>query len=145
MFAKGDELNIPCSWIHSALAGLEHVSPFIDKLENLNVYDDNDDIALHVAHTDCTSNEIAAIISLAPACQPTRRKLVIQRKGADKPVFLDILSPLVEPLHDLLLLPHGTMGWSTSRRTADGKKFSQARWYRTRFYMNAEQMSTFPD
>jgi hypothetical protein len=68
---------------------------------------------------------------------------VIQRKGADRPIFLDILSPFVEPLHYLLLLPNGTMGWSTERRTPDGKKFSQACWYRTRYYMNAEQMSKF--
>ncbi|KAJ7934949.1 hypothetical protein B0H13DRAFT_1854655 [Mycena leptocephala] len=37
MFAKGDELKIPSSWIHSALAGLEKVNPFINKLEKLNV------------------------------------------------------------------------------------------------------------
>jgi hypothetical protein len=49
----------------------------------------------------------------------------------------------VEPLHFLLLLPEGTLGWSPSRQTQDKKKFSQARWYRTRFFMNAEQMSTF--
>ncbi|KAJ6524072.1 hypothetical protein DFH09DRAFT_804860, partial [Mycena vulgaris] len=32
MFAKGDELNIPYSWINSALAGLERVNPFVEKL-----------------------------------------------------------------------------------------------------------------
>jgi hypothetical protein len=108
-----------------------------------NLYDDNDDIALHIEHTDSTSNDVAAIISLAPAAPPSRRKLVIRRKGADQPVFLDLLAPFVEPLHYLLLLPHGTLGWSPSRRTPDGKKFSQACWYRTRVFMNAEQMSTF--
>jgi hypothetical protein len=40
---------------------------------------------------------------------------MIKRKGVDEPVFLDLLSLLTEPLHYLLLLPHGTMGWSPSR------------------------------
>lgn len=144
MFAKGDDLQIPHEWINRALAGLERVNPFISELENLNVYDDDDDIALHLQYSDANpSAEIAAIISLAPASLPTRRKLVIQRKGADAPVFLDLFSPFVEPLHYLLLLPYGTLGWSPNRLNSAGSKFSQARWYRTRFFMNAEQMSVF--
>ena len=144
LFAKGNELEIPYQWINSALAGLERVNPFISELENLNVYDDDDDIALHLQYTDAaTTSEIAAIVSLAPASLPTRRKLVIKRKGDDAPVFLDLFSPFVEPLHYLLLLPHGTLGWSPDRLNAAGKTFSQARWYRTRFFMNAEQMSVF--
>jgi hypothetical protein len=144
MFAKGDDLDIPYQWISSALAGLERVNPFISELENLNAYDDEDDIALHLEYSgDVPSSEIAAIISLAPASLPTRRKLLIQRKGAEAPVFLDLFSPFVEPLHYLLLLPHGTLGWSPNRLNAAGKKFSQARWFRTRFFINAEQMSKF--
>ena len=100
-------------------------------------------VALQIEQSDTNTREIAAIISLAPASPPSRRKLVIQRKGNDKPIYLDILSPFVEPLHYLLLLPEGTLGWSPSRLTRENKKFSQARWYRTRFFMNAEQMSTF--
>ncbi|KAJ7701156.1 hypothetical protein B0H17DRAFT_1128444 [Mycena rosella] len=123
MFAKGTEMDIPHSWINSTLAG--------------------DDIALHIEHSDSISNQIAAIISRAPASVPSRRTLVIQRKGNAGPTFLDILSPLVKLLHYLLLLPHGTLGWSPNRRTSDGMKFSQARWYRTRFFMNAEQLSGF--
>jgi hypothetical protein len=143
MFTKGEEMHIPAAWISSTLAGLERVNPFITELEKLKVYDDSDDIALHIEHSDSANNEIAAIISLAPASPPSRRKLVIRRKGDDEPIFLDLLSPFTEPLHYLLLLPHGTMGWSPGRLTSDGRKFSQARWYRTRFFMNAEQMSTF--
>ncbi|KAJ7306812.1 hypothetical protein DFH08DRAFT_975846 [Mycena albidolilacea] len=101
MFSKGTEMEIPHPWISSALAGLEHVNPFIDKLENLNVYDDDDDddIALHLEQKDSTSSKIAAVISLAPTSQPSQRKIVIQRKGNVRPIFLDILSPFVEPLH----------------------------------------------
>ena len=144
LFAKGTDMEIPYHWINSALAGLERVNPFISELENLNAYDDDDDIALHLQYSDAgPSSEIAAIVSLAPAALPTRRKLVIKRKGTDAPVFLDLFSPFVEPLHYLLLLPYGTLGWSPDRVNAAGKKFSQARWYRTRFFLNAEQMSTF--
>jgi hypothetical protein len=144
MFAKGDDFDIPYHWINSALAGLERVNPFISELENLNAYDDDDDIALHLQYSeDVPSSEIAAVISLAPVSLPTRRKLLIQRKGTDAPIFLDLFSPFVEPLHYLLLLPYGTLGWSPNRLNAAGKKFSQTRWYRTRFFMNAEQMSKF--
>ncbi|KAF7336399.1 ATP-dependent DNA helicase [Mycena venus] len=142
IFVKGTELDIPQTWVQATLAGLERVNPFIAKLQNLSTAND-ENIVLEVEHTDSITNEIAAIISLAPASLPTRRKVVIQRKGNDKPIFLDILSPLVEPMHYLLLLPHGTSGWSMDSKTTTGKKYSQARWYRTRFYMNAEQMSTF--
>ncbi|KAJ6618392.1 hypothetical protein B0H10DRAFT_2217693 [Mycena sp. CBHHK59/15] len=99
MFTKAAEMEIPNSWINSALAGLEWVNPFIAELEKLNVYDDDDDIALQIELSNCISNEIAAVISLAPASLPSRRKLVIRRKGADEPICL-------------LLLPHGTLGWS---------------------------------
>jgi hypothetical protein len=141
-FTKAQELEIAQVWIQDTLAGLNRVNPFITLLQNLRTQSDSN-VALQIEHSDAASNEVAAIISLAPASLPTRRKVVIQRNGEDKPHFLDILSPLVEPLHYLLLLPYGTMGWSTTRLTRDNKKFSQLRWYRTRFYMNAENMSVF--
>lgn len=78
MFAKGTEMDIPDSWVSSTLAGLERVNPFIAELENLNCYDDEDDIALHIEYSDGISNEIAAIVSLVPASPPSRRKLVIE-------------------------------------------------------------------
>jgi hypothetical protein len=130
-------------FLDATLAGLNRVNPFIKKLQHLKASHRNDNIALQIEQSDTNTQEIAAIISLAPASPPSRRKLVIQRKGNDKPIYLDILSPFVEPLHYLLLLPEGTLGWSPSRLTRENKKFSQARWYRTRFFMNAEQMSTF--
>jgi hypothetical protein len=143
IFTKGTDLEIPHDWISSALAGLQRVNPFISELENLSTYDD-EDIVLNIQYSDSVpSSEIAAIISLAPASLPTRRKLVIRRKGADEPIFPDLFSPSVEPLHYLLLLPHGTLGWSPNRLNGAGKKFSQVRWYRTRFFMNAEQLSRF--
>lgn len=132
LFAKGDEQQIPKTWIDSVLAGLRRVNPFIDKLESLRSSDDNSDLALHLELADpVASNEVAAIISLAPASPPTRRKIVIKKKGDTQPRFLDLLSPFVEPLHYMLLLPYGTLGWSPNRCTSKGGKFSQARWYRT--------------
>jgi hypothetical protein len=108
--SRRDQVGIPHFWIHSALAGLERVNPFIAEPEKLYVYNTDDDIALHIEHSDGISNEIAAIISLAPVSEPSRRRLVIKREGNDDPIFLDLLSPLTEPLHYLLLLPQGTLG-----------------------------------
>lgn len=100
----------PHSWVSSTLAGLERVDPFIAELEKLNIYDDGNDVALRIEHSDSVSNVVAAVISLAPASAPSRRKLANKRKGADEPRFLNLLSPFTEPLHYLLLLPHGTLG-----------------------------------
>lgn len=36
IFTKGGEMHIPDSWINRALAGLEHVNPFIAELEKLS-------------------------------------------------------------------------------------------------------------
>lgn len=144
LFKNGSDNSISNDWVHSALAGLERVNPFIKELENLSVYDDDDEMALTLENpSSITTNEVAAVVSLAPASAPTRRKIVIRRKGETNHIFLDLLSPFVEPLHYLMLLPYGTLGWSTDCRNAAGKPFSQARWYRTRFFMNAEQMSYF--
>ncbi|KAJ7938897.1 hypothetical protein B0H13DRAFT_1851070 [Mycena leptocephala] len=107
MFIKGADFDILNSWIHSKLAGLERVNLFIAELEKLNIYNDDDGIAFHVEHTDSSTNESAAIVSLAPVSPPSRCKLLIKRKSDDDPVFLDLLSPFVAPLHYLLLLPHG--------------------------------------
>ncbi|KAJ6524421.1 hypothetical protein DFH09DRAFT_1096109 [Mycena vulgaris] len=60
MLAKGSDLEIPFHWINSALAGLERVNPFISELENLNVYDDDDDIALHLQYSDAGSSSDTA-------------------------------------------------------------------------------------
>jgi hypothetical protein len=59
MFTKGSEFDIPHFWIHSALAGLERVNPFIAEFEKLNAHDDDDgDIVLHIEHSDSISNEL---------------------------------------------------------------------------------------
>ncbi|KAJ6477756.1 hypothetical protein C8R45DRAFT_833545 [Mycena sanguinolenta] len=84
MFMKAAEFDIPDSWIHSTLAGLERVNPIIAELEKLNVYDDDDDIALQIEHADSITNEIAAIASLAPVSMPSPRKLVIKQRGDDR-------------------------------------------------------------
>jgi hypothetical protein len=116
-FEQGEKFEIPGAWIDATLAGLNRVNPFIKELQHLKASNRNDNIALQIEQSDTNTREIAAIISLPPASPPSRRKLVIQRKGNDKPIYLDILSPFVEPLHYLLLLPEGTLGWSLSRLT----------------------------
>jgi hypothetical protein len=82
-------MDIPHAWINKALAGLERVNPFIAELKNLGSYTDNEDMALHIEHADSISDEIATIVSLAPASPPSRRKLVIRRKDQAEPIFLD--------------------------------------------------------
>jgi hypothetical protein len=78
MVTHGNTLQIPDAWRTAALAGLRRVNPFIKKLQCLNEHEGDDDIALHLEHSDANSQEIAAIISLAPSAPPSRRKLVIR-------------------------------------------------------------------
>ncbi len=143
LYIKGEEHSIPREWIAAALTGLERVNPFIKELENLRTQDD-EEMALHIAEpASIVGQDVAAVISLSPNAPPSRRTIVIKRVGETHHRFLDLLSPYVEPLHYILLLPYGTLGWSPQRLAADGQRFTQTRWYRTRFFGNAEQMSLF--
>jgi hypothetical protein len=143
----GASRNLPVGWLDSILSGLKRVNPFINELENLTVsaaVPEDDELALHLDQPEhITCDEITAIVLLSPASEPNRQKIIIHRTGETEHRFLDLLSPYVEPLHYLLLLPYGTLGWSPNRTMANGCKFSQMRWYRTRIFMNAEQMSIF--
>ncbi|KAJ7065929.1 hypothetical protein B0H15DRAFT_748500, partial [Mycena belliarum] len=61
LFTKGQQLQIPDTWIDSVLCGLRRVNPFVDKLEAMRTSGESD-LALHLEHSDAVSNEIAAII-----------------------------------------------------------------------------------
>jgi hypothetical protein len=87
--------------------------------------------------------EIAAVISLAAACPPTPHIIVIRRKGETIHHFLPLSSPYIEPLHYVLLFPYGDLGWFPGRLDSRGNKFSQSRWFRSCFFINAEQLSVF--
>jgi hypothetical protein len=66
-FDQGDKFQILRAWIDATLTGLNHVNPFIQKLKHLEASDPDTNLALQIEHSDTnTSNEIAAIISLAP-------------------------------------------------------------------------------
>ncbi|KAJ7304885.1 hypothetical protein DFH08DRAFT_614804, partial [Mycena albidolilacea] len=62
MVTHGNTRQIPDAWITAALAGLRRVNPFIKKLQCLNEQEGDDDLALHLEHSDANSQEIAAII-----------------------------------------------------------------------------------
>ena len=141
------EHDLPCGWLSSIPVGLESVNPFVNQLENLAVaaaVSDDMELSLQLDQPEhVTSNEIAAIISLAPTSKPSHQKIVIRWTGQMEHMFLDLLSPYVKPLHYLLLLPYSTSGWSPDQRTHNDSKFSQMCWYRMHFFMNAEQMYVF--
>ncbi len=136
-YLQGVEQSIPENWIDAALAGLLRVNPFVKELQNLRTHDD-DQMALHIEEpSSIVGDDVAAVISLSPNAPPSRRTIVIKRIGEQQHRFLDLLSPYVEPLHYILFFPYGTLGWSPER------PLTLTRWHRTRFFMNAEQMSAF--
>jgi hypothetical protein len=139
---QGQELQLRDSWVAAALAGLRRVNPFVNKLENLaRLQTIGDNLALHLDFPSSVSPlDVAAVVSLAPVGIPGPRKYFIRLKGEREHRYLPSISPLKEPLHYPMLLPFGTRGWSPDIRTPTGGKFSEARWYRTRFFMNAAQM-----
>jgi Helitron helicase-like domain at N-terminus len=60
------------------------------------------------------------------------RKIVVAHKGKLKPDFVDILSPLYEPLQYPLLFPFGDPGWSREGSRLFQPPRSQCQWYRFR-------------
>jgi hypothetical protein len=140
---NANQQKLPESWIAAALAGLRRVNPFVERLEQLAVAGaEGGDLALHLDIPDTMSSApLAAVVSIAPACKPTPRKYLIRYKGETEHRFLPNTSPLIEPLHYPMLLPHGTLGWSIGRTGPSGQVFTQMRWYRTRFFMHEEQFA----
>ncbi|KAJ7937805.1 hypothetical protein B0H13DRAFT_1852104 [Mycena leptocephala] len=49
------------------------------------MYDNDKDIALHIERRDSITDDISAIVSLAPASPPSRCKLVIKRRATTTP------------------------------------------------------------
>jgi hypothetical protein len=145
LHSQGEKLELSQEWISAALAGLQRVNPFISKLANLAVEsEDHSQLALHLdLPSSISTSEVAAVISMAPACVPAPRKYVIRLQGETEHRFLHYTSPLIEPLHYPLLLPSGTPGWQPGLTTKKGANYTQMRWFRTRFFMNAPQMSLF--
>lgn len=133
-------LSIPSGWTDLILRGLQRVNPYINGLESLARSDS--DLALHLDQPDSiTGDEVAAIVSLAPAAQPCRRKLIIKKKNRTECQFIDILSSLADPLHYVVLFPHGTLGWCLEAKEQLG--FTQLRWIRSQIYLNADTLFKF--
>jgi hypothetical protein len=143
--SEGTRMELSDAWVSAALEGLQAVNPYIRKLANLSaVPDDDSQLALHLdLPTSVSTSEVAAVVSIAPACIPTPRKYVIRFRGETEHRFLASTSPLIEPLHYPLLLPYGTLGWRIGLQYTKDNNFTQMRWFRSRYYMNASQMSRF--
>jgi hypothetical protein len=142
---RSRELELPSMWVEHALAGLRRVNPFVSKLENLSQNADFDEqLAVHLdVPQSVSAGDVAALISIAPVGRPAPRLYMVRLKGSGERQFLHHTSPLREPLHYPLLLPYGTAGWTIALQTPSGKKLSQLCFLRTRFFMNAPQMSRF--
>ncbi|KAJ7232490.1 hypothetical protein B0H12DRAFT_1076858 [Mycena haematopus] len=119
--ANADIQQILSGWVDTVLRGLRRVNPFVNSLENMA--EDPTHTLILDRPDNISGNEVAAIISFAPAAKPTRRQIVIKQDGEHQ--FLDILSPLTEPMHYILLFPDGILGWAPDRLNGAGNKFSQ--------------------
>jgi hypothetical protein len=98
LFSEATKLRVPQHWVHAALTGLQCVNPYIKELDNLRQCSDDDEfeMALHLQQPhQVASDEIAAVISLAPACPPSSRTIVIKRKNNFMHCLLPISSPYV--------------------------------------------------
>ncbi|KAF5336799.1 hypothetical protein D9758_015855 [Tetrapyrgos nigripes] len=127
MFARhGLEQGIPPGWTDLILCSLQRVNPFIPVLQSFSTHNLNATPKLALHH----------------------RKTKPVQSGHPHHRFLDILSPFVEPLHYLLLLPYENLGWSPERCTIASPshpscKFSQMRHYHIQYFINAATMSSF--
>ncbi|XP_054287572.1 uncharacterized protein LOC129003305 [Macrosteles quadrilineatus] len=58
------------------------------------------------------------------------RRLTIWKSGSDRPTFIDLLHPLMEPFQYPLLYPQGTVGWHVGRLDNKGAKLTQFKYSR---------------
>lgn len=76
-------------------------------------------------------NDFAAIMHASNSTTINPRSILIHRRRTHQPEFINILSHHYEPLHYVLLFPHGDIGWGAS--AVNGVlSMSQMNWYRNR-------------
>lgn len=145
MFTSAAERQVPPEWVRVVRDVVARVNPYFQSLERLSREGPTDDnLALHIKFPgQVNANEIAAVVSLAPAGPPLPRRYVIKYRNRTDYTYLPHTSPLIEPLHYILLFPFGNPGWNMEKKTIRGKNFSQMRFLRTRYFMNADQMCRF--
>jgi hypothetical protein len=109
-FRAGAQQNVPVHMVAACKALLESCSPYIRTLRHA-VQTAGPHFDLHLDQA-VAGREVAAIVNPYNMHEVRCRKIVVAHKGKLKPDFVDILSPLYEPLQYPLLFPFGDPGWS---------------------------------
>jgi hypothetical protein len=130
-FKAGEARKVPVHMIAACKALLEAHSPYVRTLRHAvqtagPLYFD-----LHLDQA-VAGREVAAIINPYNMHEVRCRKIVVAHKGKLRPDFIDILSPLYEPLQYPLLFPFGNPGWSREGSRLFKPPRSQCQWYRYR-------------
>ena len=81
-------------------------------------------------HTPIANGEMGAIIYAANMQHLRSRQIVFYRDIEGVPEFIDILSPMYEPLQYSLLFPQGSYGWTPGPSATNPTNLSQIQWYR---------------
>ncbi|XP_034236438.1 uncharacterized protein LOC117642399 [Thrips palmi] len=74
--------------------------------------------------------EVHAILNTDEAAAGGPRMLTVWKRADRAPSYVDLFSPLLEPLQYPLLFPHGTLGWHINKLDNMGQKLSQYRYTR---------------
>jgi hypothetical protein len=130
-YRAGAQQNVPAHMVAACKALLESCSPYIRTLRHAVQTAGPLHFDLHLDQA-VAGREVAAIVNPYNMHEVRCRKIVVAHRGKLRPDFVDILSPLYEPLQYPLLFPFGDAGWSREGSRLFEPTRSQCQWYRFR-------------
>ena len=109
---------------------LQDINPYVNSLQHFR---SSPSSSLHVVELkDFSSNhDFTAVMHAANTTIINPHSILICRHGDPHPQAINILSHHYEPLHYVLLFPHGEIGWGASD-VPHIPHLSQIDWYRSR-------------
>ena len=109
---------------------IRECNPYVGHLQHFQVSDIRPRGILEIQDYSSPA-DFAAIMHASNSTVVNPRSVLIRRNHAQRPEFINILSHHYEPLHYVLLFPHGEIGWGTSV-VPEVPVMSQLNWYRNR-------------
>ncbi|KAN0082863.1 hypothetical protein V8E55_008658, partial [Tylopilus felleus] len=127
---RADQFGIHATIVDEIKCDLQDINPYVNSLQHFR---SSPSSSLHVVELkDFSSNhDFTAVMHAANTTIINPRSILIRRHGDPHPQAINILSHHYEPLHYVLLFPHGEIGWGASD-VPHIPHLSQIDWYRSR-------------
>lgn len=127
----GQRWNIPLDLLNAFRQHLDEVNPFVRTIRHAITSVGNTSTPLSIRLDGyIAATEMGALLYSTNMQRVNRRQVVFYRNTDQQPEFLDILSPLYEPLQYPILFPDGSPGWAPKDQNYNLTNLSQIQWYR---------------